>query len=146
MIYRGTPRSGQSSAPYAQVSIPNGNLIWTLSEPYGAQEWWPCKNDLTDKADSVSINVSVPLGNRVASNGLLLSIDTSATKETYHWKTTYPTVAYLVAIGAGKYDFYEEKYAINNDSLLMHHFLYSNQTQAQSTDGVLPFLQLFDEL
>lgn len=146
IFYKGTPNGGTSSPPFARVNIPNGDLIWTLSEPYGAQEWWPCKNDLTDKADSIAINVTVPLGNKVASNGLLLSIDTVGNKETYHWKTTYPTVAYLVAIGAGNYDFYEEKYPLNNDSLLMHHFLYNNQTQAQSSSGILPFLQLFDSL
>ncbi|MBL4710391.1 MAG: T9SS type A sorting domain-containing protein [Flavobacteriales bacterium] len=146
IFYRGTHRGGSSSPPFARVNIPNGNLIWTLSEPYGAQEWWPCKNDLTDKADSVAINVTVPLGNKVVSNGLLLSIDTVGTNETHHWKTTYPTVAYLVAIGAGTYDFYEEKYALNNDSLLMHHFLYSNQTHANSSNGILPMLQLFDSL
>lgn len=146
IFYRGTPGGSPTGTPFARVNIPGGNLIWTLSEPYGAQEWWPCKNDLTDKADSVAISVTVPLGNRVASNGLLLSIDTVSAKHTYNWKTTYPTVAYLVSIGAGKYDFYKEKYFINGDSILMHHFLYSNQTVAQSRVGMVPFMELFDSL
>ncbi|NOR76045.1 MAG: peptidase M1, partial [Draconibacterium sp.] len=36
-------------------NIPN---IWTLSEPYGAMEWWPCKQSLVDKIDSIDIIVT----------------------------------------------------------------------------------------
>ena len=146
IFYYGTPSGSPTGTPFARVNIPNGNLIWTLSEPYGAQEWWPCKNDLTDKADSVSISVTVPFGNRVASNGLLLSVDTVGTSHTFNWKTTYPTVAYLISIGAGSYDFYEEKYFVNGDSILMQHFLYSNQHVSQSSSGIQPFMELFDSL
>lgn len=146
IFYKGTPPGPATGTPFARVNIAGGDLIWTLSEPYGAQDWWPCKNDLTDKADSISMTIGVPLGNKVAAIGLLNKIDTVSSTEVYHWKTTYPTVAYLVAFGAGNYDFYEEVYPLNNDSILMHHFLYSNQTQAQSTVGILPFMQLFDSL
>ena len=27
-------------------------IIYTLSEPFGASDWWPCKQDLKDKVDS----------------------------------------------------------------------------------------------
>jgi hypothetical protein len=26
-------------------------VMWTLSEPFGARDWWPCKQDLNDKID-----------------------------------------------------------------------------------------------
>ena len=26
---------------------------WSISEPYGAREWWPCKDQLNDKIDSI---------------------------------------------------------------------------------------------
>ena len=35
----------------------NIDHIWTLSEPYGARDWWPCKDDPSDKADSVDIKI-----------------------------------------------------------------------------------------
>lgn len=142
IYYRGTPRGAFAAPPFAIT----GNILWTLSEPYGAQEWWPCKNDLTDKADSIEIVVTTPTGNRVASNGLLLSIDTIATDVKYHWKTTYPTVSYLVAVGVGNYDFYEEKQAINSDSLLIHHFLLPTQTFSQSSSDIMPMMVFFDSL
>src|SRR5689334_8378408 len=28
-------------------------VMWSLSEPYGSRDWWPCKNGLDDKADSI---------------------------------------------------------------------------------------------
>ncbi|NQV01414.1 MAG: hypothetical protein HQ542_02125, partial [Bacteroidia bacterium] len=44
-------------------------ILWTLSEPYGSSDWWPCKNGLTDKADSIDIIITNPAAYRGASNG-----------------------------------------------------------------------------
>lgn len=79
-------------------------VIYTLSEPYGARDWWPCKQSLTDKIDSVDILVTVPNGNRVASNGLLVAQEqVTAEKMRFHWKHRYPIVTYLIAIGVSNY-------------------------------------------
>lgn len=64
--------------------------MWTLSEPYGAEDWWPCKNSLTDKADSIDIVITCPSGYRVGANGLLISETTVDDKITYYWKHRYP--------------------------------------------------------
>ena len=32
--------------------------VYSLSEPYGAKDWWPCKDDPGDKADSADIIVT----------------------------------------------------------------------------------------
>ena len=146
VFYKGTPRGNPTGTPFAKVNVPNGNLIWTLSEPYGARDWWPCKSDLTDKADSISINVTVPQGNKVASIGLLLGVDTVGRNLKYKWKTTYPTVAYLVAIAAGKYDSYQDQLSVNGDSILMEHYLLQNQSKSQSLVGIEEFMVMFDSL
>ena len=74
-------------------------LIWTLSEPYGARHWWPCKDLNTDKADSVDLRVTVPDDLIVASNGLLESETVpSPGKKTFHWKERYPIPTYLVSL------------------------------------------------
>jgi aminopeptidase N len=44
-----------------------GRFAWSLSEPYGAREWWPCKDHPSDKADSVRVTVTVPSVYRVGS-------------------------------------------------------------------------------
>ncbi|MEO8169096.1 MAG: hypothetical protein ABI623_12665, partial [bacterium] len=45
--------------------------IWSLSEPYGASDWWPCKDHPSDKADSVDIWVTCNQSYKVGSNGKL---------------------------------------------------------------------------
>ena len=32
--------------------------MWTLSEPFGAMEWWPCKQDLNDKIASIDVFIT----------------------------------------------------------------------------------------
>ena len=44
--------------------------MWTLSEPYGSRDWWPCKNGLDDKADSIDVIITNPSQYTAASNGL----------------------------------------------------------------------------
>ncbi|HDR50293.1 MAG TPA: hypothetical protein ENN90_01545, partial [Mariniphaga anaerophila] len=61
-------------------------VLWTLSEPYGAMEWWPCRQSLADKIDSVDIIVTTPEPYRTASNGVLVSETTADGKRTMHWK------------------------------------------------------------
>ena len=46
--------------------------IFTLSEPFGALEWWPCKQSLADKIDSIDVIVTSPEIYRTASNGVLV--------------------------------------------------------------------------
>lgn len=100
-------------------------IIWTLSEPYGARDWWPCKQDLNDKVDSIDVLVEVPTGNSVASNGLLVNEVNLGSTDLFHWKHRYPIPAYLVAFAVTNYN-RSERYAQlgNGDSLLVQSFLY----------------------
>ncbi len=78
--------------------------IWTLSEPYGARDWWPCKDDNSDKADSVDMFVTVPPNLKAGSNGTLLQVAVNADgTSTFHWAERYPIAAYLVSIAATNY-------------------------------------------
>jgi aminopeptidase N len=146
IFYQGTPPGPANNLPFAQSSINGDPILWTLSEPYGAKDWWPCKNSLNDKADSVELLINTTLGNRVASNGLLLSIDTLGSKVQYHWKTNYPTVPYLVSIAIANYDFYEEYLHVGSDSVLMQHFLYQHQALANSSNETEEFMIFFTNL
>ena len=58
IFYHGTPPSDASAAignGFSNKASPTyGNQItWSLSQPYSAYEWWPCKQSLQDKIDSV---------------------------------------------------------------------------------------------
>lgn len=146
IFYQGGPQAG-GLGTFAQDSIPGGGeMIWTLSQPYGASEWWPCKDDLYDKADSVEITVTTPLAYQVATNGLRQSIDTLGNLHRYTYKTNYPIATYLIAVAVGNYQFFEEHYPIGNDTLLMEHFLFQNENLQQSNNPMAEWLHLFDSL
>ena len=49
----------------------NNYYTYTVSEPYYSYLWWPCKQDLTDKADSSFVFITTTSSNKVAANGLL---------------------------------------------------------------------------
>ncbi|MBC8366573.1 T9SS type A sorting domain-containing protein [bacterium] len=104
--YSGNPSGGA----FGWDSYGGQDMIWTLSEPYGAREWWPCKDLNTDKADSMDIRVTVPDNLIVASNGLLISDVDNGTTRTFHWKTHYPIVTYLVSLAIHPYTVYSDWY------------------------------------
>lgn len=103
-------------------------VLWTLSEPFGAKDWWVCKNTTDDKADSLDVYITAPSQYRAASNGLLVSeiTDAIAGKKTAHWKHRYPITTYLVAIAVTNYSVYSD-YLITNggqDSLEILNYVY----------------------
>ncbi|HPF70379.1 MAG TPA: M1 family metallopeptidase, partial [Candidatus Krumholzibacteria bacterium] len=86
-------------------------LVWSLSEPYGARWWWACKDNNTDKADSVALHVTVNDPLVVASNGVLEAQDVPvAGRTTYHWRTRHPIATYLVSIAAHPYAVVHDQY------------------------------------
>lgn len=81
------------------------NYVYTLSEPYSASTWWPCKSRVTsDKADSVDIIVNTPSAFNVAANGTRVSEVTVNTNNKFTtWRHRYPISSYQVAIGVANY-------------------------------------------
>lgn len=84
--------------------------MWTLSQPFGAKDWWPCRAGLEDKADSIDIIVTTPEAYLAASNGMLRSNTAENGKRTVWWKHRYPVATYLVSISA-------TNYVIQNDTI-----------------------------
>ena len=80
--------------------------LWTLSEPYGAKDWWPCKESLSDKIDSMDVYLTCPSQYKGASNGKLISDQVTGLKRTAHWQHRYPIATYLVAIAVTNYETY----------------------------------------
>jgi len=147
IFYKGEPiTDGLGSFDHA--TFEQDSVLWTLSQPYGAQNWWPCKNSLNDKADTVELFVTVALSYQAASNGLLLNVDTLNNQHTFHWKTEYPTATYLVAVSVGDYTQVSYKKPLGNDSLLYHHFLFNSDTLSFSQSDVVThrFMEFYDSL
>jgi len=106
LTYSGDPSGGY----FGWDSHAGEDMIWTLSEPYGAREWWPCKDLVSDKADSVDVRVTVPEPLTVASNGLLVSEVDNGWTRSFHWRSRYPIVTYLVSLAAYPYYVYSDWY------------------------------------
>jgi len=92
-------------------------VLWTLSEPYGAKDWWPCKQDLIDKADSVDVILHYPdtINGEImkgVSNGILVEETVQNGMKTSHWQHRYPIPAYLVAIAVTNYAHYTHQAGI----------------------------------
>jgi aminopeptidase N len=106
-------------------------IVWTASEPYGAKNWWPVKDNPSDKIDSVDLWFTCRTPNMVASNGLLVEVVPSGdTGRTYKWKHRYPIAHYLVAFSCTQYDTLTTywKYS-DKDSLMIQNFVYPGQVE-----------------
>ena len=108
--------------------------VWTLSEAYCARSWWPCKDDPSDKADSVNIKVTVPSQPEfiVASNGLLESTEVNGDKRTFFWKERYPITTYLVSLAIYPYTIWSEQYIspISNDTMAIEHYVFPDRYES----------------
>jgi len=148
IFYQGVPASGTGFGSFTQGFHAGIPIIWTLSEPYGCSDWWPCKNGLTDKIDSIDVIVSSPLPHRTASNGLLVNEWVENGIRTCHWKHRYPIVPYLVAIAVTDYAIYSDWAPFENDSIEVLNYVFpSQQGNIQTlTPGLIPVMELFNEL
>lgn len=151
IYYQGNP----SSSGFGSFEIGNMNcdqnkhVLWTLSEPFGARDWWPTKQTLNDKIDSTDIYVTTPVGYKVGSNGLLISSTEKNGYVTHFWKHTYPEPAYLIAIAVADYAEYIDWVPLDSgDSLMVLEYVYPcNLTYAKSkTSDIVPSMQLFIKL
>ena len=80
------------------------NVTWSLSEPFSAHEWFPCKQVLTDKADSAAVSVTTTLPNKVGSNGVLRrTVLLPGNKVRYEWSTRHPIDYYLISVAVAPY-------------------------------------------
>ncbi|TXK46442.1 T9SS type A sorting domain-containing protein [Pontibacter qinzhouensis] len=111
VYYKGTAPVGNAAigSGYSSATIPGlGNQVsWSLSEPYSAYEWWPGKQVLTDKADSVHVFVTTSADNKVGSNGLLTRVaDLPDGRKRHEWKSKYPIAYYLISVALSNYEEY----------------------------------------
>jgi len=143
VTYNGNPVSSGFGS-FAQTTHAGAPIIWTLSEPYGAKAWWPCKQDLNDKIDLVDIILRTPNGNTGVSNGLLLTETNTASGKEFHWRHTYPIPAYLIAIAVTNYSKFTQ--IVPGTNLPIDNYVYpENLAQHQASAAVtVPIMQFFE--
>lgn len=117
IFYQGVP-PGTGFGSFFQGAHAGVPVIWTLSEPYGAKDWWPCKDDLVDKTDSIDIHITHPSIYTASTNGMMMSRQAAGGSNVVtHFKHRYRIVSYLVAIAV-------TNYVVNNDTVRVANKVY----------------------
>lgn len=150
VFYHGVPPQTAGFGSFTTSVHGNNNtpVLWTLSEPYGAKDWWPCKQNLSDKIDSIDIIVTCPSAYRAASNGLLTNEFISGTDRVCVWKHRHPIAAYLVCMAVSDYAVFTKVVPFNGDTVTVLNYVYPEDSAAASfiTNDIIPQMQLFDTL
>lgn len=151
--YEGNPISSGFGS-FEQTTHNGHEVIWTLSEPYGAKAWWPCKQDLNDKIESVDIFLTVPRFNSnneeniPVANGLEVSNSFIGNSKTVHFSHDYPIPAYLIAVAVTNYAVINNNYSFNGMNFPLVDYVYPENLASASQDlqETAPILNLFSTL
>ncbi len=151
IFYRGAPfNSGFGSFAFSTQPGTSTPWVWSLSEPYGARDWWPCKDTPADKADSVDLWIICDQNLKAGSQGTLVSV-TSETPGTftYYWKHRFPISTYLVSVAIGDYSVFSDWYRYApTDSMEILNYVFPAQLATARTQLALtvPMLEIFSDL
>ncbi len=136
VYYHGEPPNN-SGIKRAQSQSWGAWVTYTLSEPYFARDWWPCKQSLQDKIDSTDIWITVPNAQKAGSVGVLTNVTPiGANQSRYEWKSKYSIDYYLLSLAVTTYTDYSYYMHFDNstDSMLIQNYVYNNP-------NTLPFFQ-----
>lgn len=99
--------------------------IATSNQMIGADVWWPVKDHVSDKPDSVAIAVTVAGDLVVASNGRLRAVtDLPDGRRTWHWFVSTPISSYNVALNIAPYETIDTTIAsVAGDSIAVTFFV-----------------------
>lgn len=147
IYYQGVP-ANTGFGSFIQSTHSSVAVMWSLSEPYGSMDWWPCKNGLDDKADSIDILVTNPVAYKAASNGILQSetISADGTKITAHWKHRYPIATYLMCFAVTNYTVFNTTVQLSTGLLPMQTYCYPESLSSfqNGTINTLNAMKLYD--
>jgi aminopeptidase N len=148
--YSGAPANGEQAFT---TSIHNGSpVLYTLSEPYGARDWWPCKQDLNDKVDVIDIYITAPSQYVSVANGIEPEAPViNGSNKTTHFHHNYPIPAYLIAIAATNYSIYNQTGGTVPNQYPIINYIYpetlaSVQTQLDQTPLILNLYESLFEI
>jgi aminopeptidase N len=118
---------------FAAETHNNTPVLWTLSEPFGARDWWPCKQDLNDKIESIDVYITAPAIYTSVSNGLEINQTTSGNNKTTHFHHGYPIPAYLIAIAVTDYQVFTQQAGSAPNTFPIVNYLYPESYDANVT-------------
>ncbi len=148
IAYNGFPEANGFGS-YVLGSHQGVPVLWTLSQPYGAKDWWPCVQQLNYKIDTTVIHLSFPEAYRSGSNGLLQNRTVSNGVATETWVHQYPVAHYLIAIAITNYAEYTYNVPLPEGDLLFQNLVYPESLTPEwksDIDVTADMLVYFDSL
>ena len=149
--YSGVPPSNGFDS-FVQSTHNGTPIIWTLSEPFGARDWWPCKQDLNDKINSIDVFITAPSQYTSVSNGIETTtpVIVGANKTT-HFHHGYPIPAYLIAIACTNYTVYNQTAGTAPNEFPIINYVYPEdladfQPQMGETPAIMDLYETLFEL
>ncbi|MDB5242477.1 MAG: peptidase [Spirosoma sp.] len=126
VFYQGIPNSRDlGSFRFSTHERSTDPAIWTLSEPYGAPDWFPCRDSPSDKADSSSVRITAPSRFVSVSNGILVNTtDNPDGTRTYQWRNRYPIAQYLISVAISNYERYDTPFTFGGRTMPVTHYIY----------------------
>ena len=133
--YHGRPITGSAGVGL----FINPGVTYTFCAPDGAYRWFPCYDHPCDKA-TADLNITVPAGYIVASNGTLAGskLDEKTSKATYQWSETYPISTYLICVTISQYTTFSMWYYTDQDTMEIPIWV----APSDSADAVIDFSNL----
>ncbi|MEP6724329.1 MAG: M1 family metallopeptidase, partial [Bacteroidota bacterium] len=139
IYYNGVPRNLVRFKPFVQFIHNGAPMIYTLSEPFGAKEWWPCKNGLNDKADSIDILIKNPAIFQASSNGSMVQESIVNTNKLSVWKHRYPIASYLVALAVTNFTVLKDTMIIGGKTMNLVDYAYPEAIEVNYFNAERPY-------
>jgi aminopeptidase N len=141
ITYSGIPPVNGFQA-FSQNNHAGAPIVYTLSEPYGARDWWPCKQDLNDKVDSIDVYITAPSQYVAVSNGVEPAPPVvSGANKTTHFHHGYPIPAYLICMSVTNYQVYNQVSGTGANQFPVVNYLYpETYTAVVPQLAVTPFI------
>jgi aminopeptidase N len=148
--YSGVPAKGEDA--FTTSTHSGSPVLYTLSEPYGARDWWPCKQDLNDKVDAIDVYITAPSEYVSVANGIEPSVPVfNGSNKTTHFHHGYPIPAYLIAIAVTDYSVFNQTGGTAPNLYPIINYIYpetlpSVQTQLDQTPLILNLYESLFEI
>ena len=141
----------------------DGGFVWekdSIGRPWvgvscegiGASTWWPCNNDIADKADSIKINVKIAKTSdslKVICNGRLSAIKNEKDSTTFQWLIGHPVTNYNLTLNIGGFEQIHENFIpINKEPFSVDYYVldYHKNLAKQHFKQVPIILGVFEHL
>lgn len=148
ITYEGVPAKNPDGNGFITTTHNNTPSLYTLSEPHGSSDWWPCKQDLTDKIDQIDMIITAPKIYKAVSNGVVLSETIQGDLMTTHWQHNYPISSYLIGIAVTDYEVFSQTVEGNGYHFDIVNYVYpeSRKKAEEYTKVTVEMMHLFQEL